>query len=444
MKKVILLASLAFFAVSAFAQKANIQSAINYLKDKDVANAKKMIDEATKNESTINNAKAWFLKGLIYQAIGTPTSEQMPFITFLISSTNGEQAYPIMLDAANQFASSTPDAMDQSFEAYKKSIELNSKFSKDEYLMLLPAMIYALYNNGVSKMNDSKFTEAYSSFGKIDGIKQLDNGKLFAGLGQLDTLFAISRQNQASCMYQANKDNEALVIIEECLKNPITQSADIYLMATDIYDRQKNDSKWTETMKAAKAKYPKEKRIINNELIYYSKNNKMETYINSLKEAIALEPNKADFYIFLGETYYTMANPVDKATNKPAPKPENAKELEQNAVTNYTKASELDPKNTYPQFNLGLVYYNAAKEITDVMNKADDKKFVEMKPGRDALIEKALPYFEKTKTLIEAEGVKDENKDMYKNTISGLMQSYQVTGKAEKEKEMQKILSGVK
>jgi hypothetical protein len=110
MKKVILLASLAFFAVSAFAQKANIQSAINYLKDKDVANAKKMIDEATKSESTINNAKAWFLKGLIYQAIGTPTSEQMPFITFMISSTNGEQAYPIMLDAANQFASSTPDA----------------------------------------------------------------------------------------------------------------------------------------------------------------------------------------------------------------------------------------------------------------------------------------------------------------------------------------------
>jgi hypothetical protein len=78
------------------------------------------------------------------------------------------------------------------------------------------------------------------------------------------------------------------------------------------------------------------------------------------------------------------------------------------------------------------------------MNKADDKKFAEMKPGRDALIEKALPYFEKTKSLIEAEGVKDENKDMYKNTISGLMQSYQVTGNASKEAEMQKILGGIK
>ena len=61
-KKLNLFLALSFMILGANAQKANIQSAFNYLKDKDVAGAKKMIDEAVVNESTKNNAKAWLLK----------------------------------------------------------------------------------------------------------------------------------------------------------------------------------------------------------------------------------------------------------------------------------------------------------------------------------------------------------------------------------------------
>jgi len=71
-KKISLFLALSFLMFQVNAQKANIQSAINYLKDNDIANAKKMIDEATISESTKANAKAWLLKAVIYQAIGTP------------------------------------------------------------------------------------------------------------------------------------------------------------------------------------------------------------------------------------------------------------------------------------------------------------------------------------------------------------------------------------
>jgi len=442
MKKLLLLATAAFLSLGSMAQKANITSAINYLKDKDVANAKKMVDEALKNESTMNNAKAWFLKGLIYQAIGTPKSEQMPFITFMLSSTSGEQAYPINLDDANQFAAQHPNALDESLEAYKKSMELNPKYEKNEYLMLLPYMIYAYFNQGITQMNDSKFNDAYASLGKLSVIKGLDNGKWYGDNKQLDTLFATGRMYQGNCAYQTGKDDEALAILEECVKSPVTQNPDLFIMLTDIYDRKKNDAKWTETMKMAKSKYPNDKRIINNEINYYRSNGKSDVLINSLKEGIAAEPGKADLYLILGETYYNMANPTEKG--KSLPKPANAKELEQNALTNYTKAAELDPKSAYAQFYLGLFNYNHAKELTDEMNKADDKKYAAMKPERDATIDKAIPFLDKAKSLMEAEGVNDSNRDMYRQTLSGMMQAYQITQKAEKSAEIQKILEGVK
>ena len=444
MKKLIILAFIAFYTVNAQAQKANIQSAINYLKDKDVANAKKMIDEAVKSESTINNAKAWFLKGLIYQAIGTPSSEQMPFITFIVSSTSGENAYPVVLETANQFAASTPDALDQSFEAYKKSIELNSKYEKQEYLSLLPFMVYTYFNQGITLMNENKFNDAYNALEKMSKFKSLDGGKLFGDIKQMDTLFANARMYQGNCAYQTGKDDEALTILEESIKNPITQSPDIYIMATDIYDRKKNEAKWMEIMKLAKQKYPGDKRIINNEINYYRSNGKSEVLVASLKEGIAAEPGKADLYLILGETYYNMANPVDKS-GKSQPKPANAKELEQNALTNYTKAAELDAKNAYAQFYLGLYHYNKAKELTDAMNnEKDDKKYAAMKPERDATIEKALPFLDKTRSLCEGEGVNDSNKEMYKQALSGLSQAYMIIGKNEKSAEFQKVLSGVK
>jgi tetratricopeptide (TPR) repeat protein len=443
MKKLIILAFIAFYTVNAQAQKANIQSAINYLKDKDVANAKKMIDEAVKSESTINNAKAWFLKGLIYQAIGTPSTDQMPFITFIVSSTAGENAYPVVLESANQFASSTPDALDQSFEAYKKSIELNSKYEKEEYVMLLPSLISSYYNNGISLINENKFNDAFNSLEKMSKFKTLDGGKLF-GEFKLDTLFANARWYQGICVYQTGKDDEALTILEECIKNPITQSLDIYIMATDIYQRKMNDAKWMETMKLAKAKYPSDKRLINSEINYYSSIGKSDLLIKSLKDGIAAEPGKADLYLSLGETYYNMANPLDKA-KKSLPKPVNAKELEQNAFSNYTKAAELDPKNAYAQFYLGLFHYNKAKELTDAMNiEKDNNKYAAMKPERNATIEKALPFLDKTRSLCEAEGINDSNKEMYKQALSGLTNAYMIIEKNEKSAEIQKVLSGVK
>jgi predicted Zn-dependent protease len=432
MKKVFL--SIAFLTIALIgqAQKANIQSVINYLKTNEIAEAKKLIDETVLNESTANNAKAWLLKAVIYQAIGTP-KDLMPQLIFMLN----EKPYALELSVANTLQASTPNANKIALEAYQKSFSIDPKYSKDEIFPLLQTMLGINFNNAITEMNDNKYEAAYKSFGHVVELSKLDAGKIYAGTG-MDTIFANAKLYQGNCAYQLGQVDNAIPLFEEVSKSPYINSADLYVMLADIYEGKKNDAKWQENMKQGKSKFPNDKRLVNSEINYYSNSGKSEELIVKLKEGIALEPKKTDLYIILGQTYYNMANP-----NK-GDRPANAKELEQNALTQYNKVMELEPNNYYGQFYTGLLYFNQAKTVTDEMNKADDKKYEAMKPVRDGLLAKCVPFLEKAKTSIEAEQINDSNKETYKQVLSGLLQTYNITGKSEKATAIQALMNKTK
>lgn len=437
-KKIIATLLLSVSIIGAQAQKQNIQNAINSLKEKDVATAKKFIDDAVTNDATKSSSKAWLLRAVIYQSITIP-KEYMPKMQFILDGSMQE----IDLTAANELKGSNPNSFETAVESYKKGLALDKKYTKEEILPLLTGMVLLGFNNGINEMNNSKFNEAAKSFKDVISVADIDEGKPFKGNPGFDTVFASCKLYQGNSYYQVGKEDEAIPLLEEAAKNPITQKADVYVMLTDIYERKNNAAKWTETMKEAKTKYPNDKRLINNEINYYLKQGKGEESITKLKEGIAAEPNKADLHIILGQTYYNMANPTDES-GKAKPQPANAKELEQNALASYTKAIELDPKNAYAQFYTGIVYFNTAKTLTDEMNKADDKKYKEIEPKRNEQLNKSIPFLEKSKSLIETEKVNDGNRDMYKQVLSGLSQSYMILDKPEKSSEMQNLLNSIK
>ena len=420
MKKVFLSIVFMTIALISQAQKANIQSVINYLKTNEIAEAKKLIDETVLSESTANNAKAWLLKAVIYQAIGTP-KDLMPQLIFMLN----EKQYILELAVANTLQASTPNANKIALEAYQKSFSIDPKYSKEEIFPLLQTMLGINFNNAITEMNDNKYEAAYKSFGNVVELSKLDAGKIYAGTG-MDTIFANAKLYQGNCAYQLGQVDNAIPLFEEVSKSPYINSADLYVMLADIYEGKKNDAKWQENMKLGKSKFPNDKRLVNSEINYYSNSGKSEELIGKLKEGIALEPKKTDLYIILGQTYYNMANP-----NK-GDKPANAKDLEQNALAQYNKVVELEPNNYFGQFYIGLLYFNQAKTVTDEMNKADDKKYEALKPVRDGLLAKCVPFLEKAKTSIEAEQINDSNKDTYKQVLSGLLQTYNITGKSEK------------
>jgi hypothetical protein len=433
MKKIITIAVCSLIMFNVNAQKSNIQSAINYLKDKEIGKAKKAIDEAVANESTKSNAKAWLLKAVIYQSIATPKSENMPQLNAIVNDT------PLMIDLsdANLLSTSTPNAYATSIEAYKTAMTLDPKYSKEELYPLLANLTFMSFNKGIVNMNESKFNEAYNSFGEVGALAAIDNGKLFKGNGQMDTIVSNAKMYQANSAYQAGKEVEALPLFEECLKNPITQNADLFIMTSDIYEKQNNEAKWMDLIKTAKEKFPNDKRIMNTEINYYLRTGKGEETVKKLKENIAADPKKAELYVLLGQTYANLA--VGDGKTKPA----NAKEYEENAIANYKKAEEIEPANIFAQSNLGMLYFNQAAEMTKVMNKADDKTFDMMKTGRDAMINKAMPYLDKSKLLIEKEGINDANKPTYKEVLNGLIQAYNVLNKTDKSAEIQKIMKAL-
>jgi hypothetical protein len=437
LKKVSIFLMASFVLMQAHAQKSNIQSAINYLKDKEIESAKKMIDEAVNNESTKSSSKAWLLKAVIYQAIGTP-KEMMPQMTFMLN----QSPYIINLEDANALRASTPDALSIALDAFKKAISFDAKYNKDEVMPLVSNLLSVQYNNAINKMNENQFAAAYTEFEVVREISKLDEGKLWKGIGPgLDTAFANARMYQANCAYNAGKDEDAVTLLEECIKNPITQNPDLYIMLSDLYSKTNQDAKWAETMKIARTKYPNEKRLLTNEINYYIEKGKAEESIAKLKEGIKLEPQKADLYLLLGQTYLTMANPTDKS-GKAIGRPTNAKELEQDALGYYQKAAELDIKNPYPPYNIGLIHYNQAKLITDEMNdkNTDNKRYEALKPGRDELINKAIPFFTKAKELMEYEKNNESYKSMYRENLTGLMNAYNVTNQTEKAAGIKKLL----
>ncbi|MBU3677484.1 MAG: hypothetical protein FGM54_09960 [Chitinophagaceae bacterium] len=433
MKKITLIAGLLLAGFGGFAQKAKIQDALNAIKENDLKSAKKAIDEATTNESTIGNAKAWLVKGVVYQAISTP-ADIMPQLIFML----GDNAYNVDVSGGAALRATAPDAESVALEAYKKTVALDPKYDKNALTVLLTTMGMVGYNNAVSLMNASKFNDAYTSFGNVAGLAEIDGGKLWKTFPQADTIFASAKLYQGNCAYQMGRDNDAATILESCVKNPITQNADAFVMLTDIYEKTGDDAKWNEAMKAAKLKFPKDKRILNNEINYFIKKGRAEESIAKLKEGIAADPSRTDLQIILGQTYYTMANPEKGA------RPANAKDLEAQAEGCYKKTIELDAKNSFANYYMGQLYYNRAKSMTDEMNKADDKTYIKMKPERDKLINTALPYLEKAKTLVDTEGVNDGNRDVYTSSLMGLEQAYRIIGNEEKSAEYQKLLKNKK
>ena len=92
---------LLFASFTSFAQKAELQSAMNYVKWNDLEKAKTSIDNCTANESTMGMAKTWYWSGFIYQSIADSKDEKL--------------------------ASLKPGALEQALKSYQKALELDAK-----------------------------------------------------------------------------------------------------------------------------------------------------------------------------------------------------------------------------------------------------------------------------------------------------------------------------
>lgn len=415
MKKTILSAALLTIGVAAFAQKSNIRAAETHLEDGNLDKARTAIDAAVNDESTKDNTRAWYVRGVVY----------------------------LQLQAKNE----DKDYYKEAGKSLQKAVALKPDYETTDVNNKLFAVGIYSFNAGLGAYEKRNYDEAYNDFSDVVNIYNMDGGKRFGSMKKFDTIAHQSILYQGYSAYYNNKYDEALAPLLKSKSDPIVKNANVYLMLADIYDVKKDDANLLATINEGKKEYPSEKALTNRELNYYIKSGKTDELVKKLEDAVKADPGNADLIFTVGQTYDGMANPKDKSGNELA-KPANFEDLFNKAEAAYQEAIKINAGNAGFNYNLGALYFNRSVMINDKMNAiegnsaADIKKYDGLKAQRDAWFDKALPFLEKSITIWEpnAKSLKGEDASSYQGAIIAATKIYAVQNKADKVKELKSKL----
>lgn len=413
MKKTILIAASIGFSTLGWAQKQNIQSANNYLRDKDYDKAIEYIEKAVNDPSTKDDPKAWYVRGNIYMTM---------------HDDGGFKDKAPYREAA---------------KSYMKANELKANYEKAAITQGLLVSAYSYYNDAANAYNAKKYTEAYDYATQVAAIRDMEGGKRYAENKGFDTVRSQAMTIGAYSAYYDKQYDKALPVLLAMKNDPIGKSANNYLLLADVYKNQNKDAEYLAVLEEGKKAYPDNQNLRNEELNYYIRTGKQDELMKKLEVAVAADPNNAELQFNLANGYNNMAFP------KSGPKPANYAELLGKAEAAYNKALEISPNSAEYSYNLGVLYYNQATEINEQMNNVPDdrsaaskKRYDDLTTKRDAMFAKALPHLEKTIAILEPKVGKltEDDRFTYRASLQAAKEIYARQNKLDKSAELKKKL----
>lgn len=381
MKKLLVLFGV-ILSLNAFGQKANIQTAINYLKYGDLDKAKTAIDEAALNETTVGLAKTWNVRSKVYAAI-LETKEA-------------------------KFESLKPGALEETYKSLQKTAELDTKKEYTAETRQQLEYVSAMYmNQGVDAFRDKNYETALAGFNKSREI----------GTKYLNRNDTLALYNAALAADKAGKTSEATAYYTE-LTNMNYGGPKVYSLLAGMQLEQKDTTAALVTINNGRQKYPDDNNLIISGLnIYLLQGRDKEAY-DQLETAIAKDPGNANLHFAKG----TLSDKLGRMDE---------------AAASYRKAIELKPDYFDANYNLGAMYFNQAAELANKANNLPANKMAEYDAAKkkyEAKFREAQPYLEKAHQLNE----KDEA------TMQSLRQLYGRIGEMQKAEEMKKKLDALK
>lgn len=421
MKKIIMVAAGLSLAVTAVAQKANIQSAQNYLRDKDYDKALEYINKALTDPSTKDEPRTWYVKGNIY------------------------------MDMQSDPKHSANSPYREAATAFLKANQLKAGYEKETIRQALLNAAYNYYNDAAKAYNQKNYDAAIEYTGQVTQIHDLDGGKMYTGMKSFDTVNVQGKQIGAFSAYYANKHDVAVPMLQALKDDPIVGSPNMYMLLADSYKKLGKTDEYLTTIKAAADKYPENTNVRNEMLNYYIKSGQTDVVVKQMEDAVAKEPNNADYLYNLAVIYNGIAFPKD-GSGKDMPKPANYMEMVSKAEASYMRALAVSPNNVDYNYNTGALYYNQATEVNGEMNKItgntpkEVKQFEDLKAQRDAIFDKAKPYLEKTVSLLDPKvgSWSADEKFTYQSALTALRQIYAMQNDLKKAAELKAKLEASK
>jgi len=363
MKRIFITLALIVFALAGFAQKNEVQNAINYLKPHNyqLDKAKEAIDKAIQHPSTITNYKAWFYAGKVYLDIHETKNEK--------------------------FVNLDENALEKSLNAFLKSIEYDKgkrELAKSRAAVRGIASHFfnkgtENYNDGLQFIIDKNPQNAIPEFNKaVDAYEKSLEVYAMPDFQKLDTLL-ILRTGLAA--FSGKQFDKAMGYFEQCADYQFG-GEEVFINMCEIHQIQGDTTKALETLEKGIKVYPDDNLgILNQLIVFYYNSGKTKEALDYINLAIEKNPNNNGLFHIKGELYKQMGE-IDLA------------------VESYKKSIELNPEYVDSPYNLGIMYYNIAGEKHNAANAtSDNDEYQKLKGEGDELFKLALPYLEKAHEL---------------------------------------------
>ena len=404
MKKTLIMAALVLISAGCFAQKANVKKAKNLALQEtpDFSGARAAINEALTNEETKDLADTWYTAGLIgYQELSKENEK-----TYLGQARDEKRAgeavvesFDYWMKAADLAGKKVLDKKGNEVLADKKTYALLQK-KVLEYYKNQELVKYGIY------LNDQRdFATAYGVFQRhlsIPELSLMQNEKLQKEMPK-DSIYDQYKYYTAIFAIQAEMHPEAIAVLEE-MKDGNYEAITVNQFLYQEYVNVQDTANYVRVLQNAVVRFPQEPWFLQNLINHYIFSGQEQEAINYLDQAIAREPNVAQYHLIKGNLN------------------ENQKNYDA-ALADFDRALAIDPTMADAEAGKGRVYYNQAVKMNeDAALIADAKEYKKALEEMNAMFRQSMPFFEKAHELAP------DNRD-YMITLRGLYYRFDMTDK---------------
>lgn len=427
MKKLLLIA-LTTMSIGAFAQTNRVNDAAIYLRNGEVEEAKKAAEEAVAHPDTKSDPKAWYY-----------------YVSVLDTIIRNKGTYGKLINE-----NTSTEFFNACIQCIKTDVKERYKYCRNEALI---TSSFENVNKGIAAYEAKEYEKAIKYYQMVvDAIPYDLNEELKRN--------NLSEKNLYLYMTYAAiqaKDNAKAKVFLQKLMDLNYDDHLIYLQMVNIHLEEKDTTAALKVLDNARAKYPSEKDLINQELNIYLAMGKQDVLVEKINAALENNPDDVTLTFVRGNVYDNFSSDnnkkfkaqrdsvnlwkrkanTEKVPSKKASYNANAvaaqkiaddynaksKEFAAKAEVDYKKVVELNPDYIDAWYNLGALTNNKSTDVVEKINnipnnitQADyDKRLAPLKKEQTAILNEALKYFQQALAIAETkpEDKEEQKKEKY-------------------------------
>lgn len=366
MKRTLLAIALCLATTAAFPQESTVKQVESLIKKKNanLLQARHLIQNALNHPQTQNQAKTWYVAGLIEEQLFSAerTKELMG------RQANSGGMYHALLSTLPYMQKAIeleqqPDAQGRLKQTYTKKIRQ------------LLAANHPYYLNAAQYYTDNK--DHAAAYHAAEQYLAIAAHPLFSG-GHIaqHNLNWMKAQFDAAVAATKIPDHPKAIVALNRAKTTRYRQHEIYQYLYQEYEALQDNDNMEKTVKEALALFPQDSWFTPVLVNRYLDTNRNEDAIACLNQAIAADPSNPQWHIILGDLYESRSKNSEAAEK------------------HYFKALEAAPDDVAAHAALGRLYFNQAINMQDHANTLNDNLQYQQAIARaKSLFEKALPYF---------------------------------------------------